>query len=49
MIFLADQYNYVQVPSSMSPPNLHIAVCRLGLQELERGSAANESEWYMER
>jgi hypothetical protein len=39
----------MQVPSSLLRPNLHVGTCRLRHQEAERGPAANESEWYMER
>jgi hypothetical protein len=39
----------VQAPESILSPNLHVAVCRLLKQELQRGPAALESEWWMER
>jgi hypothetical protein len=39
----------MQVPASLSTPNLHIAFCRLLEQETSRGSSALEAEWYMER
>jgi hypothetical protein len=33
----------------MLSPNLHVVTCRLLLQELQRGPAANENDLYMER
>jgi hypothetical protein len=39
----------MQVPSSMLTPNLHVVTYRLMHQELARGPAANENEYYMER
>jgi hypothetical protein len=36
-------------PANLSSPNLHVLTCRLLAQELARGPAANESEYYMER
>jgi hypothetical protein len=40
---------HMQAPESLLTPNLHAAVCRLLRQEIERGPAALESEWWMER
>ncbi len=42
-------WNLLQAPESILSPNLHVAVCRLLKQELQRGPAALESEWWMER
>jgi hypothetical protein len=42
-------WSQLQVPSTMLSPNLHVLTCRLLQQELARGPAANENDYYMER
>jgi hypothetical protein len=39
----------MQAPESMLSPNLHFATCQLLRQELRRGPAAFETDWFMDR
>jgi hypothetical protein len=44
-----DGYFRLQAPSSLASPNLHVLTCSLLQQEISRGPAADENEYYVER